>query len=203
MLTPTTSRVASPGGSSRSSAVVKYPKLNTPVALAVLVASTALTFVTAEHLVSSLSGLTASDPNLSKEFLSLIIIPILSNAAEHATAVVTAAKGKFDLALTVAVGSSVQIALFVVPFLVLLAWGLGKPLSLFFDPLETISLFLTILIVKFCIEDGKSHWMSGLVLLGVYVIIATSFWYFPTSMVGVLSGNHNLFICSGASHVGA
>jgi calcium/proton exchanger cax len=70
--------------------------------------------------------------------LTLIILPILSNAAEHATAVVVASKGKFDLAMSVAVGSCIQISLFVIPLLILIAWGLGKPLTLLFDPVETI-----------------------------------------------------------------
>ncbi|KAK7050500.1 Sodium/calcium exchanger protein-domain-containing protein [Favolaschia claudopus] len=156
-------------------------RLNTPVALFLLVASTALAYVTAEHLVDSLEGLVASNPAVSEKWLTLIVIPIISNAAEHVTAVVVARKGKFDLAMSVAIGSCIQIALFVIPVLVLVAWGMDKPLTLLFDPLETLVLFLSVLLVKFSLEDGKSHWMSGVVFISVYILIALSFWNFPDS----------------------
>lgn len=154
-------------------------KLNTPFALFLLVAVTALAYETAECLVKSLEGLVEAHPNVSTEWLTLIIIPIISNAAEHTTAVLVARKGKFDLALSVAVGSCIQISLFVIPVLVLVAWGMDKPLTLLFDSLETLVLFFSVLLVKFAIEDGKSHWMSGAVLIVVYVIVALCFWNFP------------------------
>ncbi|KAG6867436.1 hypothetical protein C0993_002766 [Termitomyces sp. T159_Od127] len=113
-------------------------KLNLPVAFFILVASTGLAYITAESLVDSLQGLVAAHPNVSKEWITLIVIPVISNAAEHTTAVVVARKGKFDLAMTVAVGSCIQIALFVIPLLVLIAWAMNKPLTLLFDPLETV-----------------------------------------------------------------
>ena len=87
--------------------------------------------------MSSLNGL-VEHSDISKEWITLIVIPVISNAAEHATAVVVASKGKFDLAMSVAVGSCIQIALFVVPMLVIIAWGMGKPLTLLFDPIETM-----------------------------------------------------------------
>jgi Ca2+:H+ antiporter len=118
---------------------IHYPKVNIPVALLLLTVVTALLYLTAENLVDSLEAMTAANPKtISKEFLSLIILPILSNAAEHSTALLVAFKGKFDLVIGVAVGSCIQISLFVIPFLVLVAWGMGKPLSLLFDPMETV-----------------------------------------------------------------
>ncbi|KAJ7143740.1 Sodium/calcium exchanger protein-domain-containing protein [Mycena epipterygia] len=161
---------------------IEYPKLNTPVALFVLVATTGLAYLTADHLVSSLEGLVAAHPNISEKWITLIVIPVISNAAEHVTAVVVASKGKFDLAMSVAIGSCIQIALFVVPVLILVAWGLGKPLTLLFDPLETLVLFLSVILVKFSVEDGKSHWMSGVVFIAVYALIALSFWNFPDTI---------------------
>lgn len=113
------------------------PRLNVPTATAVLIASTALAYITAENLVASLNGM-VEHTTVSKEWLTLIVIPIISNAAEHATAVVVARKGKFDLAMSVAVGSCIQIALFVIPLLIMVAWGMGKPLTLLFDPIETM-----------------------------------------------------------------
>jgi Ca2+:H+ antiporter len=131
------------------------PKLNMATAIGVLVVSTVLAYFTAESLVDSINGLTENS-SVSKEWITLIVLPIISNAgeskpcspfcpglhsrcaAEHATAVVVATKGKFDLAMSVAVGSCIQIALFVIPVLVLVAWAMDKPLTLLFDPLETI-----------------------------------------------------------------
>jgi len=157
---------------------IEYPRMNTPSALLLLVAVTVVTYLTAENLVESINGL-VEHSSVNKEWITLIIIPIISNAAEHTTAVVVASKGKFDLAMSVAVGSCIQIALFVIPVLVIVAWGLGKPLTLFFDPLETLCLFLSVLIVKFAIEDGRTHWMSGTALVAVYILIAICFWYYP------------------------
>ncbi|TFK64541.1 calcium/proton exchanger [Pluteus cervinus] len=171
-------------------------ELNTPMALILLIACTALAYVTADHLVLSLEGLVAAHPSVSKEWITLIIIPIIGNAAEHTTAVVVASKGMFDLAMTVAVGSCIQIALFVIPILVLVAWGLGKPLTLLFDPLETLVLFFSVLLVKFSVEDGRSHWMSGMVLIGTYILIALAFWSFPET-VRVLQGQSLQALCEG------
>ncbi|KAF5353924.1 hypothetical protein D9756_007090 [Leucocoprinus leucothites] len=154
-------------------------RLNTVMALACVVVPTGLAYLTAENLVNSLNGLLEAHPSVSKEWITLIVIPIISNAAEHVTAVVVASKGKFDLAMSVAVGSCIQIALFVIPVLIFVAWGMGKPLTLLFDPLETLVLFFSVLLVKFSVEDGKSHWMSGMALVSVYVLIALSFWHFP------------------------
>ncbi|KXN84121.1 Vacuolar calcium ion transporter [Leucoagaricus sp. SymC.cos] len=154
-------------------------RLNTVSALALVVASTGLAYLTAEDLVDSLHGLLEAHPSVSKEWITLIIIPVISNAAEHVTAVIVASKGKFDLAMSVAIGSCIQMALFVIPVLILVAWGMGKPLTLLFDPLETLVLFFSVLLVKFSVEDGKSHWMSGMALVSVYVLIVLSFWHFP------------------------
>ncbi|KAF9465438.1 Sodium/calcium exchanger protein-domain-containing protein [Collybia nuda] len=167
---------------SSTSSSEEHLKLNAPFAVFLLVASTALAYVTAEHLVGSLEGLVAANPSISKEFITLIVIPVISNAAEHTTAVVVARKGKFDLAMSVAVGSCIQIALFVIPLLVLIAWGMDKPLTLLFDSLETVVLFFSVLLVKFSVEDGKSHWLSGVVLIAVYFVIALSFWNFPETV---------------------
>lgn len=124
-------------GSDSSTETIHYPLINTPVAMILLGTITAIMYLTAENLVDSLTGLTDKNPTgISKEFLSLIVLPVLSNGAELSTAVYAGFKGKFDLVLGVAVGSCIQITLFVIPLLVCVAWGLGKPLSLLFDPLE-------------------------------------------------------------------
>ncbi|KAJ7708377.1 Sodium/calcium exchanger protein-domain-containing protein [Mycena rosella] len=161
---------------------IEHPKLNTPVALLVLVVTTGFAYLTAEHLVASLEGLVSAHPSIFEKWITLIVIPVVSNAAEHTTAVIVASKGKFDLAMSVAIGSCIQIALFVVPVLILVAWGMGKPLTLLFDPLETLVLFISVILVKFSVEDGKSHWMSGVVFIAVYALIALSFWNFPDTV---------------------
>ncbi|KAF8340660.1 calcium/proton exchanger [Cantharellus anzutake] len=158
------------------------PQLTLVVTFGLLVIVTLLVAVTAEFLVSSIDGLTQSG-NISEEWVGLILLPIVGNAAEHVTAVTVSVKDKLDLSIGVAVGSSIQIALFVIPFLVILGWIIGKPLTLLFDPFESIVLFLAVLTVAFCISDGKSNWLEGMILLSLYVILAVAFWWYPASTI--------------------
>lgn len=134
----------------------------------------------ADYLVGSIDDIVASS-GLSKTFIGLIVIPIVGNAAEHVTAVVVATKDKMDLAIGVAVGSSLQIALFVTPFMVLIGWFMDVPMSLFFSTFETAVLFISMLITNYLILDGESNWLEGAMLLGTYTIIALAFFYLPDS----------------------
>jgi Ca2+:H+ antiporter len=143
----------------------EMPKINLGVALGALIGATALTYVTAEALTDALEAIGRTGA-VSPEWLGLILLAVVGNAAEHVTAVFVAYRNKVDLALAVSVGSCIQIALFVIPLLVLLGWAMGKPMSLLFDPLETLTLFLSVLLVRFATEDGRTHYMSGVVLLG-------------------------------------
>lgn len=154
------------------------PFMSVAVCLGLLVAVTVLVAVTAEFLVDSINGLTASGA-IRKEFVGVILLPIVGNAAEHVTAVTVSVKDKLTLSLGVAVGSSIQIALFVIPFIVTLAWIMGKPLTLLFDPLESIVLFLSVLTVNYVVQDGKSNWLEGMILMCLYLILAVTFWYYP------------------------
>lgn len=98
---------------------------------------------------------------LPRTFVGLILLPIVGNAAEHATAVTVAIKDKMDLAIGVAVGSSMQIALLVIPFVVILGWIIGTHdpnMNLAFDAFQVIMLFVSVLLVNYLIQDGKSHW---------------------------------------------
>lgn len=134
------------------------PNLSVIGAIITLCAATALIGVTAEYMVRSIGALTQTG-NISAEFVGLILIPIVGNAAEHATAVTVAIKDKMDLAIGVAVGSSLQIALLVLPFMVVLGWILDKPgMDLVFDGLLITVLFVSVLLVNYLIQDGKSHW---------------------------------------------
>ncbi|KIM34543.1 hypothetical protein M408DRAFT_325917 [Serendipita vermifera MAFF 305830] len=152
------------------------PTLKMWIAILLLVVVTVLTGVTAEFLVSSIDGMTTKS-GVNKEFVALILLPLVGNAAEHTTAVTVSVKNKLDLALGVAIGSSIQIFLFVLPFLVCLAWGLNKDLTLNFDVFETVIVTLAIVVVSYAIADGRTNWLEGLVLMTLYVIIAIATWF--------------------------
>lgn len=136
----------------------EIPQLSVPVTIGLLVIVTVFVAVTAEWLVDSIDGLAATG-GISKEFIGLILLPIVGNAAEHVTAVTVSVKDKLTLSLGVAVGSSIQISLFVIPFIVILAWILGKPLTLLFDPFESIVLFLSgkfLVLPRFTTADNST-----------------------------------------------
>ncbi|KAL8842596.1 MAG: hypothetical protein Q9176_002553 [Flavoplaca citrina] len=111
-------------------------------AIILLLASTALVAVCADFLVESINYL-VDNTGVNEAFIGLIVLPIVGNAAEHITAVIAAGKNKMDLAIGIAVGSSIQIALFVTPVIVLLGWILQKEMSLYFSIFETVSLFVS------------------------------------------------------------
>lgn len=126
---------------------------------------------------------------VSMSFLSTIVLPIVGNAAEHASAIIFAYRNKLDLALGVAIGSSTQIAMFVIPACVLLGWAMGQDLSLDFSIFETTTLFATVLVVTFYMIDGQSNWLKGVVLLLCYIIISASFYvHTDPSLVHVVEG---------------
>ena len=165
----------------------EIPELSLPVTIVLLVVVTVFVAVTAEWLVDSIDGL-ASGGGISKEFIGLILLPIVGNAAEHVTAVTVSVKDKLTLSLGVAVGSSIvsslsspvvtsstylplqQIALFVIPFIVTLGWIIGHPLTMLFDPFESIVLFFSVLTVNYVVQDGKSNWLEGMILICLYVL---------------------------------
>ncbi|KAJ2850943.1 hypothetical protein IWW36_001467 [Coemansia brasiliensis] len=137
--------------------------------------------VCAEFLVDSIDGLTESW-NLSHSFVGMIILAIVGNASEHYSAISVAVKNKMDLALGVAVGSSIQIALFVMPVLCILGWIIDQPMSLYFSPFTTVVLFITVLLVNYIIGDGRTNWLEGLVLVISYVIIGVAYFLYPKDM---------------------
>jgi calcium/proton exchanger cax len=145
--------------------------LSQTTSIILLLASTGLVALCAEFLVGSIEHLVENSP-LSEAFVGLIILPIVGNAAEHVTAVTVAAKNKVDLALGVSLGSSIQIALFVTPIVVILGWILDKDMSLYFNLFETATLFVSTFIVNFLVLDGRSNYLEGALLCACYVIIA-------------------------------
>lgn len=146
--------------------------------LTVLVVSTVLVSFCADYLVGSIDDIVSSS-GLSKTFIGLIVIPIVGNAAEHVTAIIVAMKDKMDLAIGVAVGSSLQIALFVTPFMVLIGWVIDVPMTLYFLTFETAILFVSMFISNLVILDGELNWLEGAMLLLTYLIIAIAFFYYP------------------------
>jgi Ca2+:H+ antiporter len=133
------------------------PSLTVVGALVTLAISTTLVAFCSEFMVDSINGLTATG-HISTTFVGLILLPIVGNAAEHATAVTVAIKDKMDLAIGVAVGSSMQIALLVFPLIVILGWILGKDcMTLYLDTFQIATLFVSVLLVNYLIQDGKSR----------------------------------------------
>ncbi|KAH9821846.1 Sodium/calcium exchanger protein-domain-containing protein [Melampsora americana] len=165
----------------------EVPTLNFVSAVVILALSTVLVGVTSEWLVDSINGITKTGV-ISEAWIGLILLPIVGNAAEHLTAVSVSVKDKLDLSMSVAVGSSIQIALFVVPLLVILAWILDKPLTLLFDPFESITLFLAVLVVNHSIQDGRANWIEGFILMSVYIIVAVAFYFYPSHTTDVNLG---------------
>jgi len=143
-----------------------------------LVIITIAVAICAEYLVDSIDSIVET-AHISKTFIGLILIPIVGNAAEHVTAVVVAYKDKMDLAIGVAIGSSLQIALFVTPFLVVLGWIMDRSMTLHFETFETVAFFLAALVVTLLIQDGKSNYLEGVLCIGMYVIIALAFYVYP------------------------
>lgn len=142
----------------------------------VLLASTIGIAVMSETLVSSLEE-AAHVLGWSQLFMGVILIPIVGNAAEHATAVIVATKNKMDLSLGIAVGSSTQIALFIAPLLVFLGLIMGQPMNLLLSPFELILLGLSVVIVNIIALDGESNWLEGAQLLSAYGIAAIALFF--------------------------
>jgi len=167
------------------------PEMSRTAAVMLLLISTGLVAFCAEFLVDAIPKMTENS-SVSQAFIGLIILPIVGNAAEHVTAVTVAAKNKMDLAIGVAVGSSIQIALFVTPVVVLLGWCMDKPMTLYFNLFETVSLFVTVFVVNFLVLDGRSNYLEGTLLIAAYIIIAVAAFFYPDGNAqSALGGSEN------------
>lgn len=132
--------------------------------------------IVSEILVGSVEA-TTKEFGFGDLFVGAVIIGIVGNAAEHTSAIILARKGKIDLSIGIAAGSGTQIALFVVPILVIAGIIIGKPVTLVFTIFELVSIFLAAIILNLIAHDGKSNWFEGLMLTTVYVIIAIGFYF--------------------------
>ena len=156
------------------------PEMSKRDAIILLVVATILVSWMAEILVHSVEYAASDDGlGLPHLFIGVILLPLFGNAAEHFTAVVVAGKDKMDLSFAISMGSSTQIAVFVAPMMILVAWALDVPLTFEFGLLETVSAFLAVLIVNIIASDGKSNWLEGAMLLGTYLVLGAAFLFYP------------------------
>ena len=145
----------------------------------VLAGSTAAIAWVSEILVGSVEA-AAESLGMTRVFLGVIVVAIVGNAAEHSTAVLMALKNRMEISLGIAIGSSLQIALFIAPMLVIASHFIGpRPMDLVFTPAEVLAVFVAVLITGQIASDGESNWLEGAQLLAVYVILAMVFFYLP------------------------
>ena len=140
-------------------------------AVVVLAVATALVAVAAEMVASSVEE-AGSALGLHSGFIGFVILPLVGNAAEQFSALGLAAKDRLGVASEIAVGASMQLAMFVVPILVLLGLVTGNPFDLAFSPLELSALIIGTLLTRHLLDDGKANWLEGVMLLGLYLAFA-------------------------------
>ena len=166
------------GASEEESEAVEDHKPNVWLWTGVLLVVTILVAIESELLVGALEEAT-KQLGLTELFTGIIVLPIIGNAAEHATAVVVAVKNKMDLSVSVAMGSSLQIALFVAPVLVIAGWFMHQPMDLNFNPFELVAVAVAVLIANSVSSDGRSNWLEGSLLLATYIVIGAAFFFHP------------------------
>jgi len=170
-------RQTSPAEESRGGKT-EHPSMRLPVAIGVLAASTLAIVFMSELLVGALEP-TAEDWGLSDLFIGVMLVPLVGNIAEHFVAVQVALRNKMDLSLGIALGSGLQIALFVTPVLVLAGVLLGEPMTLVFNSFELAALVGAAVIAVLIANDGESNWLEGAELLALYIILGIAFFFVP------------------------
>jgi Ca2+:H+ antiporter len=165
----------SPGGSARGGGQAPFGRAASLVLL--FVATVAVAYAS-ETFVGAIEPLT-KEYGISELFVGVILVPIVGNIAEHVVGVQIAYRGNMDFSMGISLGSSLQVALLVTPILVFLGPLLGSPLRLTFSPLELGALGAAVVVTGFVALDGKSNWLEGAMLCGVYVIAALAFFFSP------------------------
>lgn len=158
------------------------PTSSLPGALALLTVATVLIAFLSEFLVGSIESARHS-LGLTQTFVGVIVVALVGNAAEHTTAIWAALKNKMDLSLSIALGSSLQVALFVTPMLVFASYAFGRPMDLEFSLPEIVAIAISIWIAQQISGDGESNWLEGVQLISVYVVMAILFFYLPEAAV--------------------
>ncbi|MBS1806251.1 MAG: calcium/proton exchanger [Acidobacteria bacterium] len=143
-----------------------------------LLLATVLIALLSEMLVDQISAAQHA-LGLSSMFVGVVVVATVGNAAEHSTAILMAYKNKMDLCLSICIGSSVQIALFVAPVLVFASYLLGNPMQLVFSPLEIAGIALAIITLQMIVNDGETVWFEGAELIAAYLILGTAFYLVP------------------------
>ncbi|KXZ51252.1 hypothetical protein GPECTOR_13g739 [Gonium pectorale] len=152
------------------------PMLSLPTSVALLVGITITVAISSEFLTSSLEEFSKSS-GIGEAFLGTIVLPIAGNACEHMTAVIVATKNKMDLSMGVAIGSSIQVALFAVPLAVVVGWMTGHHFTLSFDPFSAMALMLSVAQVNFVTAGATSHWLLGVQLIALFVLISLAYYF--------------------------
>ncbi|KGO75513.1 Sodium/calcium exchanger membrane region [Penicillium italicum] len=147
----------------------------------ILILATLGVTVCSDRLVDSVDGF-VDKWHVSRAFIGLIVVPIVGNAGEFNTVVNSSIKGNMDLAIGVIVGSTLQIALFVSPFLVMCGLVIGQPMSLRYSPFETVVFFISVIVMDCLIRGGRSNYYEGSLLIGTYLIIAIAFYVHPDAV---------------------
>lgn len=168
------------------------PVIGFSSAVAWLVGMTIVIAILSEYVVGTIEAASESW-GISVSFISIILLPIVGNAAEHAGAIIFAFKNKLDITLGVSLGSATQISMFVVPLSVIVAWIMGTEMDLDFKLLETASLVIAILIVSFSLQDGTSHYLKGFILLLCYLVMGACFFVLRTPPNKTNAVNLNIF----------
>ncbi|MDF2541492.1 MAG: calcium/proton exchanger [Herbinix sp.] len=148
-------------------------KWSLPVSIIILALATVFIAIESEILVGNIEPMTKA-AGIPEMFVGIILIPIVGNAAEHSTAVIMALKNKMDISIEIAVGSSLQISLFVIPVSVLISLFF-TPMSIVFKPIELFLFGASVLIANQIVKSGRTNWMEGLKLVSVYLIAAVGF----------------------------
>ena len=146
--------------------------------LGILLSATAFVALISEFLVGAVESASQS-LGLTEVFVGVIVVAIIGNAAEHSSAILMAMRNKMDLSLGIALGSSLQIALFVAPVLIFASYLFGHPMDLEFTLPEVVAVVVSIFIVEQISSDGESNWIEGVQLLSVYAILAILFYFLP------------------------
>jgi len=154
------------------------PALSIPTAVMVMLLTTCIVAFSSELLVSSLDEV-VEHMGISRHFIGIILLPIVGNACEHASAIRFAVMDKCGLSIGIAVGSSTQISLFVVPFSVIVGWTIQQPMDLNFGSLNTTVMSISVVVVLSVVVDGTANWLQGYLLMSAYFVVGVLYWHLP------------------------
>lgn len=152
------------------------PKWKLSSSILILSAAAVLVAVQSEALVSTVEQVVRTF-GIPEAFIGIVLIPILGNVAENASAIIMAVKNKVDISVEIAVGSSMQIAMFVAPLLVIISFIQGHPMAYVYNFFEVVSMLIGICMAVYVFQDGKTNWLEGIQLIGCYIILALAFFY--------------------------